>query len=103
PTTGSMAIIGECTYGVLGAKKTPFLLRHYPKAVAGSPDEIRKLQPKQEIPFEIQLAGKGEDLTFIALRNGKPIPNAAFIAVGYDLKDHNFKANPYGSATWKPA
>src|SRR5205807_6772673 len=31
PSRGSLAVIGECTYGVLGgAKRTPFLLRHYP-------------------------------------------------------------------------
>src|SRR5436189_4486786 len=31
PTNGGMCVIGECTYGVLGAKKMPFLLRHFPK------------------------------------------------------------------------
>src|SRR5438874_4157850 len=29
PSSGSLAVIGECTYGVLGAKKIPLLLRHY--------------------------------------------------------------------------
>ena len=102
PSSGSLSVIGECTYGVLG-KKTPFLLRHYPKAVAGPADEIGALHPKAEIPFEIQLRGKGDELEFIALRNGKPIPNAAFVSVGTDLKDHKFSANANGGAKWKPA
>ena len=67
PSSGSLSVIGECTYGVLG-KKTPFLLRHYPKAVAGPADEIGALHPKAEIPFEIQLRGKGDELEFIALQ-----------------------------------
>jgi hypothetical protein len=103
PAGGSLSVIGECTYGVVGGgKRTPFLLRHYPKAVTGSVEDIRALQPKGEIPFEIRLAGKGDELQFIALRNGKPIPNAAFVAVGTDLKDHKFNANADGSAVWKP-
>src|SRR6266850_5592368 len=36
PSSGSFAVVGECTYGVLARAKQPaFLLRHYPKAVAG--------------------------------------------------------------------
>src|SRR5215475_12413682 len=41
PSKGSVAVIGELTYGVLGQTKKPFLLRHYPKAVAGKLDDIR--------------------------------------------------------------
>jgi hypothetical protein len=102
PSSGSLAVVGECTYGVLG-KKTAFLLRHFPKAVAGKPSEIRAFQRKPEIPFEIQLGVEGDELEFVALRDGKPIPNAAFIAVGKDLKEHKFKANADGIGVWKPA
>jgi hypothetical protein len=102
PSNGNMVVVGECTYGVLGAKKTPFLLRHYPKAVVGSAETIAAFQPKQEIPFEIRMDAKGDELTFVALRNGKPVPNAAFIAVDNDLKDNNFSANGDGTASWKP-
>ena len=46
PSNGGLAVIGECTYGVLARpKQTAFLLRHYPKAVAGSvgiaPERVR--------------------------------------------------------------
>lgn len=102
PTSGSIAVVGECTYGVLGAKKTPFLLRHYPKAIAGRMTELELMHRKVDIPFEIMMRQDKDALNFTALRNGKPIPNAAFTAVGYDLKDHKFAANADGVALWKP-
>ncbi len=101
PANGSVAVVGECTYGVIGKK--PFLLRHYPKAVAGRPDDIRAFQPKPEIPFEIQLRQQDDGLEFIALRNGKPLPDAKFIGIGVDLKDHKFNADAQGRALWKPS
>jgi hypothetical protein len=104
PANGSVAVIGECTYGVVArAKQTPFLLRYYPKAVAGRPDDIRAFQPRPEIPFEIQLRSSGDGLEFIALRNGKPVADAKFIGIGVDLKDHKFSADAQGRATWKPS
>src|SRR6516225_7751346 len=46
PATGSLAVIGRCDYGVLARpKQTPFLLRHYPKAIAGKPAELNRLKP----------------------------------------------------------
>lgn len=101
PGRGSFAVVGECTYGVIGKK--PFLLRHYPKAVVGKLADIGALQPRKEIPFEIRVRGKGDTLDFVALRDGKPVPNAAFIGIGKDLKDHKFTAGADGSATWKPS
>ena len=68
-------------------KQTPFLLRYYPKAVAGNPDELNRLTPRREIPFEIQPAFEttarqwqvgGGLRSPLALRDGKPIPNAIF-------------------------
>ncbi len=102
PASGGLCIVGECTYGVLGAKKTPFLLRHYPKAMAGTVIDVRAFQQKAEIPFEIGVCGTDTQLQFIALRNGKPIPKAAFIGIGKDLKEHKFTADDAGIATWKP-
>lgn len=104
PSSGTFSIIGECTYGVLGGKKrTPFLLRHYPKAVAGQADAIGTLQRKTDIPFEIQIRETDGQLEFIALRNGKPIPDASFTSVAADLKNAEFTANRAGKAHWKPA
>src|SRR5262245_13854945 len=39
PPSDSVAVVGRLDYGVL-PRRVPFLLRHYPKAVAGSPDEL---------------------------------------------------------------
>src|SRR5437667_12611554 len=37
PASGSLTVIGVCDYGVLARPMQPaFLLRHYPKAMAGS-------------------------------------------------------------------
>src|SRR5262245_12988714 len=39
PGAASVAVVGVCEYGVLARpKQTPFLLRYYPKAIAGRPD-----------------------------------------------------------------
>jgi Protein of unknown function (DUF3386) len=103
PFGGAFSVIGECTYGVLARpKQTAFLLRYYPKAVTGKAEEIATLKPKPEIPLEIEVRTKGEELEFVALRNGKPIANAQFIAIGDDLKDHKFTANAEGKGFWKP-
>src|SRR5262249_52552770 len=49
PSGGSVAVIGACEYGVLARpKQTPFLLRHYPKAVAGRPEELNRLTTRSE-------------------------------------------------------
>jgi hypothetical protein len=103
PPTGTVSVIGELTYGVLGAKKTPFLLRHYPKAVAGRVEDINALQPKKEIPLEIVIRVENDALQFTALADGKPLPNAAFSAVAANLKETKFSADAEGKATWKPS
>lgn len=55
PSDRSLSVVGECEYGVLARPmQTPFLLRYYPKAVAGNSDELNRLTPRREIPFEIQ-------------------------------------------------
>ena len=38
PSGSSLVVVGECQYGVLARpNQTPFLLRYYPKAMAGIP------------------------------------------------------------------
>lgn len=104
PSSGTLSVIGECTYGVLARPKQPaFLLRHYPKAIAGRAEEIHAMQSKKEIPFEIQLLPEGDALEFVALRDGKPIPGATFHSVASNLKGHKFTASPEGKASWKPS
>jgi hypothetical protein len=104
PTSGAVAVIGECNYGVLARPKAAaFLLRHYPKAVAGSIADVSALQLKKEIPFEIQLRQSADGLEFTAMRDGRPIPGASFSSVASNLKEHKFTADAQGKAMWKPA
>jgi hypothetical protein len=111
PSDQTMSIVGQCEYGVVARpKQTPFLLRYYPKAVTGNLDELNKLTPRPEIPFEIQPVferngpdkSSGGKIRLVALRNGKPIPNATFIAVDSDLNEQTVQAGPDGFASWAP-
>jgi hypothetical protein len=104
PYSGSLAVVGECRYGVLArAKQTPFLLRHYPKAISGQPDELNKLPAHGKLPLEIVATIDGDALRFTALRNGKPLPNAEFITIDADLNNVKLTADGEGKATWKPS
>jgi hypothetical protein len=114
PSDRTLAIVGKCEYGVLARpKETPFLLRYYPKAVAGNADDLNRLTPRLEIPFEIQpiFENQATDndktgasrIRLVALRNGKPSPHAVFTAVDSDLSEQTIKADLLGSAIWTPA
>jgi Protein of unknown function (DUF3386) len=113
-SAGSVAVVGRCEYGVLARpNQTPFLLRYYPKAVAGNADELNRLTPRREIPFEIQATFEvnGEDkhkpasgrIRLVALREGKATPSAVFTAVDSDLSEQTIKAGPDGIAVWSPS
>jgi hypothetical protein len=115
PADRSLAVVGRCEYGVLARpKQTAFLLRYYPKAVAGAALELDRLTPKGEIPFEIQpsFAEAGHDqpvgnasagsIRLAALRHGKPIAGAVFTAVDSDLSESTIKADSNGRAVWTP-
>jgi hypothetical protein len=103
PGQGAVGVIGEFTYGILARPKQPaFLLRHYPKAVAGSASDIAAFRAKPEIPFEIVMRSVDGALEFTVLRDGKPVPLAAFDAVSGQAKGHAFKADKEGKARWKP-
>ncbi len=111
PAERTMAIVGRCEYGVVARPgQTPFLLRYYPKAVAGKPGELNRLTPRREIPFEIQATFEmngqskaksiNERIRLVALRDGKPIPNAVFTAIDSDLSEQTIKAGADGLAEW---
>jgi hypothetical protein len=103
PGSGSLAVVGACEYGVLARpNQTPFLLRHYPKAIAGRPDELNKLVPRGETPLEIRASIEGETIRLVVLRQGRPIPGAVFHAVDADLAESTFKAGDDGQASWTP-
>jgi hypothetical protein len=104
PVAGSLAVFGECQYGVLARpKQPPFLLRYYPKAVAGSPEDLNRLPPCVKVPLEIVAKFEGEKVTFTALRNGKPVPGAVFHTVDSSLANEKLTADAEGHAVWKPS
>ena len=114
PVYRTLAVVGICEYGVLARpNETPFLLGYYPKAVTGNADDLNRLTPRREIPFEIQPTFENQTnrndksavgrVRLVALRNGKPVPNAVFTAVDSDLSEQTIKAGADGSATWTPA
>jgi hypothetical protein len=103
PYTGSLVVVGECRYGVLARpNQTPFLLRHYPKAIAGNPDELNKMQPHGKLPLEIVATIDGDGLHLTALRHGKPVPKAELVTVDAKLNNVKLTADEDGRATWKP-
>jgi hypothetical protein len=104
PTERSLSIVGRCEYGVLARpKETPFLLRYYPKAVAGSPDALNSFIPQPEIAFEIKAKFEnGGNIRLSALRNGKPVPGAVFTIVDSSLSEQTVKADQDGGGDWKP-
>jgi hypothetical protein len=102
PSSNNLMIVGSCTYGVL-ARKTPFLLRHFPKAMAGDPDQLKQMKPFAKVPLEIVGVPDGDGIHFTALRGGKPMPGVEFNTIASDLSGVKFKADEQGSATWKPS
>src|SRR5262249_37667542 len=43
PASGSLMVVGSCQYGVLARpNQTPFLLRYFPKAIAGQPADLNR-------------------------------------------------------------
>jgi hypothetical protein len=103
PSKGSVAVVGECQYGVIArTNQVPFLLRHYPKAIAGKADDLNRMQPRREIPFEVMATIDGDAVAFTALVEGKPVANATFTTVDEDLKNEEFSADDHGRATWTP-
>ena len=104
PAGGSVAVIGECEYGVLNRPgEPPFLLRYYPKALAGKPEELNRFKPRPDSPLEIAATVDGDTIELTALADGRPLAGATFHAVDNDLAEDEFNADADGHATWKPA
>ncbi len=103
PATGNLVVIGHCQYGVLARpNKTPFLLRHFPKAIAGNPDELNRMKPFEKVPLEIVATVEGETIRFAALKDGKPLPKAEFITIDEKLNNVKLPGDDEGKAAWKP-
>lgn len=101
PATGSLVVVGQCRYGVL-PRKVPFLLRHFPKAMAGNPDELNRMKPYSKLPLEVVATVVGDEVRLVALKDGKPVPHAEFVTVDSRLANVTLKADAEGVAAWKP-
>lgn len=111
PAGGSLSVVGVCEYGVRARpKETPFLLRYYPKAIAGKPEALNALRPVDgrpapdapAIPLEVVPTFRENRVELVALRDGKPIPNAVFHTVDSDLSNSEATAGTDGRAVWTP-
>lgn len=103
PVAGSVGVVGACEYGVISRPGQPaFLLRYYPRAVSGNPEELNKLKSSDQVPLEVLATFAGDHVDLTALREGKPVPNAEFHTVAADLKNEHVVAGADGKATWKP-
>jgi hypothetical protein len=103
PPDEAIMVVGVCPYGVLAREKqTPFLLRHFPKALAGKPEELNRLPIHGKLALEVAATFDGGVVHLTALKDGKPVPGAEFITVDRQLNNEKTTAGPDGKATWKP-
>lgn len=102
PAKGAVSVHGFLEYGVL-KREVNFLLRYYPKAISGAPEEVNKLKADPRAPLEIGVEIRGEEVALQLLQNGKPIPKAHFTTVDDDLTVHEFDADSSGTAVWMPS
>lgn len=103
PSQGTLAVAGFCEYGVLARPgESPFLLRYYPKALAGLPDELNRLKADGDCAFEIMAQIRGDDVELTALADGRPVPRAQFHIVDSSLTEEYLAADDEGHAAWRP-
>ena len=105
PPSGSLSVVGTCEYGVLARPDEPaFLLRYYPKAVAGKPVDVNAF-PRYDAPGRLEIMPTFEEnrVSLILTRDGKPIPGVEFHAVDAKLSEATFSAAADGRASWTPS
>lgn len=95
-----MSVTGRCEYGVLKRDKS-FLLRYYPKAVSGKPEDLKKLGPHAAIPLQIMPEFTADSVTLTVLHQGKPLANTIVTTVDADLQNEELKTDEAGRVTWK--
>lgn len=102
PSSGAASVTGFCEYGVL-EREVPFLLRYYPKAIAGSLSDVNSVKPNDKLALEIVATLAADSITVTLLDHGKPVPNATFTTVDDDLANEELKADETGRCVWKPS
>lgn len=103
PLSGSLAVIGQLDYGVLTRPLQPtFLLRHYPKAMAGKPEELNALRPRSETRFEIVPKFEADRVLLTLLLDGKPLSGTILKSVDVNLVEEEFKTDDAGQVSFAP-
>lgn len=80
PARTPLLLGGVTEYGWVQSKHTgnvPILLKYYPKAIVGDPRACAELRLGKDAPFEIIPLIENDTLKFVALRDGKPVADAA--------------------------
>jgi Protein of unknown function (DUF3386) len=101
PAAGPVSVTGFLEYGVL-KREVPFLLRYYPKAVAGDSASLAAFRPRSGSALEIDAQFQADHVTLVLHRDGKPVPGTQFTTVDDDLVNEEVKADSSGKAVWKP-
>jgi hypothetical protein len=97
----TVSVTGRCEYGVLKREKA-FLLRYYPKAVSGKPQDLARLERHAAIPLEIVPVFSAEAVELTVLHNGQPVPETTVTTVDANLQNEELKTDAAGRVTWKP-
>lgn len=100
PDKGSVMVVGDCVYGVL-ARKTPFLLRHFPKTITGEPADLNRLAPYGKVPLEIFAKVEADGVRLTVMHNGKPLPKAPINTLAEDLSGEKLEADAKGEFFFK--
>ena len=101
PSRKAMVIEGRCQYGVV-KRNEPFLLKYYPKTIAGDPEALNQIGPSGELPLEVSARVKGSELVLTALGHGKPLPGEILYVVDAELNSSELPSDERGTVTWKP-
>jgi hypothetical protein len=105
PASGNVAVVGVCEYGVLARpNQTPFLLRYYPKAIAGKPEALNTLKPADLPAVALEIAAQVDagQIKLRVLRSGQPVKGAVFHTVDSSLNNSEVAAGADGTAVWTP-
>ncbi|MFO1045318.1 MAG: DUF3386 family protein [Planctomycetaceae bacterium] len=100
PSGQAVSVVGRCEYGVLKRDKS-FLLKYYPKAVSGKPEDLEKLTRHEAIPLEIMPRFSSDSVTLTVLHDGRPVPNTVVTTVDADLQNEELKTDNDGKVVWK--
>ncbi|HEY4312230.1 MAG TPA: DUF3386 family protein [Pirellulales bacterium] len=103
PLSGSVEVFGLLNYGVLARpQQTPFLLRHYPKAVSGKPDELNHITMQGQSRFEFVPHFDGDQVLLTVLHDGKPQPRVTVNTIDVNLVGDELTTDDQGHVAFKP-